>query len=150
MLSVLHAFDADQKMTPVPETHSSDGTQRRLRILVVDDDEMVRELAADMLEAMESDVVQAESGQEALEVVENAEHAFDVALLDVVMPEMNGKELADELAKRFHMNNVVFMSGFTHNVIADAGVNRKKAIYVQKPFSASDLREAVRTALAEG
>jgi FixJ family two-component response regulator len=77
------------------------------------------------------------------------QHAGDVHLLitDVVMPEMNGRELADQLCGLFPEIKTLFMSGYTADVIAHQGVLEEGVNFIQKPFSIQDLSVKVRAAL---
>ncbi|MCP4406788.1 MAG: response regulator, partial [Gammaproteobacteria bacterium] len=75
---------------------------------------------------------------------------ISLLITDVVMPEMNGRDLADQLRGICHGLKVLFMSGYTANTIAHRGVLDEGMNFIQKPFSKRDLAVKVREALDEG
>ncbi len=116
-------------------------------ILLVEDEESVRTLTADSLRELGYAVVEASSAAAALRVLDA--HP-DVALLftDIVMPDMNGRKLADEAVKRRPDLRVIYTTGFTrnavvHNGVLDAGVN-----FLPKPFTMQQLGDKVREVMA--
>ena len=115
-------------------------------ILLVEDEEMVREPARRLLAQRGYRVLVAGSADEALEVAAGAEH-LDLLLTDVVMPGLSGKELAELLAERRPGLPVLYMSGYSQDVIAHQGVLEEGVALVEKPFVAHDLLEAVRERL---
>ncbi|HET7876662.1 MAG TPA: response regulator [Methylomirabilota bacterium] len=116
-------------------------------VLIVDDEPDVRALARDILVAKEFDVLEAGDAEEALRVA--ARHAGPIPLLltDVVMPGASGPELARRLQELRKETKVVFMSGFTAEVIGDFGVLESGVPFVCKPFSPEMLARKVREAL---
>jgi len=116
-------------------------------VLVVEDDDAVRALTVRILEERGYSVLAARNGHEALRV--SAEHAGVLHLLlsDVVMPGMSGKELADRLVQSRPDMRVLFMSGYTDDVIASQGVLDDGVMLVPKPFEASELLSAVEKVL---
>jgi PAS domain S-box-containing protein len=119
-------------------------------ILVVEDDLSVLKLAHKILDELGYTVLTAPTPREALEQAE--EHAGKIHLLvtDVIMPEMNGHELAKRLKFLCPELKCVFMSGYTRNAIAHLGVLDEGVNFVQKPFSKRDLAITVRKVLDEG
>lgn len=117
------------------------------RILVVDDDEDIRNLVQARLRGAGHLVVSAPSGPEALEVVE-ARGAPDLAVLDVSMPGMTGLELLEQLRARDGLAElpVIFLSAKVQNEDVEAG-RALDATYLTKPFVASALLAAVERAL---
>ena len=118
-------------------------------ILVVDDEEMVRRLAVRLIERLGYKVLSAINGQDALAVA--ARHSADIHLLftDVVMPNMNGHELATKLIEARPELKVLFTSGYTQNIIdpdceLDEGIN-----FIRKPFMLQSLSTHIRKALGE-
>jgi FixJ family two-component response regulator len=79
------------------------------------------------------------------------EHAGEIHLLmtDVVMPEMNGRDLARNLLSLYPQQKCLFMSGYTANVIAHHGVLDEGVFFIQKPFSMKDLAAAIQQTLAQ-
>jgi len=116
-------------------------------ILVVEDEPAILELSKRMLEKQGYRVLSAETPGEAIRLAE--EHAGEIHLLmtDVVMPEMNGRDLARKLLSLFPNMKRLFMSGYTANVIAHHGVLDEGVHFIQKPFSLKGLATKVREAL---
>jgi two-component system, cell cycle sensor histidine kinase and response regulator CckA len=110
--------------------------------------ELVRRTTAAGLEGVGYTVVAASSPAEALAFCERSELAIDVVLTDVVMPGMSGKELSDRLASLRPGLKVVFMSGYTSNVIAHHGILDSAVHFISKPFCIGDLARKLREVLA--
>ncbi len=127
-----------------PDTESP-GQDRRLRILVVEDEDSVRRVAVKTLEQFGHEVLGAGGGREALSVLDAT--AVDLVLSDVMMPDMTGPELQKALREAHIRVPVVFMSGFSGEA---GGIPLEGASFLQKPFTRDDLRSAIRAALASG
>lgn len=116
-------------------------------ILLVEDNLQVRNLAQTILEEQGYSVIVANDGAEALAQMESFKDTIDLLLTDVVLPNMNGKEVY-ELAVVKHPNmKVLYMSGYTNNVIAHRGVLDEGINFIQKPFSVQGLGAKVRRVL---
>jgi PAS domain S-box-containing protein len=131
--------------TPVPVPTSRRGTET---ILVVEDDPLVRKVTLRSLTAAGYRVMIASNGQEALEIAADEKVAFDLLLTDVIMPGLNGREVADGLRLTRPGLRVLYMSGYAHDIISKAGVLDSGIEVLRKPFSATRLQERVRAALA--
>jgi two-component system cell cycle sensor histidine kinase/response regulator CckA len=116
-------------------------------ILVADDVPDVLDLARDILEAKGYTVLTASDGEEALRVAQRHPGPIHCLLTDVVMPKMNGPELAERLKLARREAKVVFMSGYTSEAIGEYGIMHAGAPFVAKPFTASLLSGKVREAL---
>jgi signal transduction histidine kinase/ActR/RegA family two-component response regulator len=116
-------------------------------VLVVEDEAMLLAMARAMLERLGYSVLAAATPSEAMRLA--AEHAgqIDLLMTDVVMPEMNGRDLAQQLLSLYPGLKQLFMSGYTANVIAHQGVMDKNVQFLQKPFTLNDLAAKVREAL---
>jgi two-component system, cell cycle sensor histidine kinase and response regulator CckA len=119
-------------------------------VLLVEDDEMVRHMINEMLEAIGYSVLAAESPVAALSILENSETHIDLVLTDVVMPVMSGKMLRDWIEIMRPGLKVLFMSGYSSNVIVHHGVLDEGVQFIQKPFSLIDLARKVREAISNG
>ncbi|MBW2457219.1 MAG: response regulator, partial [Deltaproteobacteria bacterium] len=117
------------------------------RILVAEDDDMLRSLVQSALQRAGYQVLVASRGREALGRFDEAAGEVQLLLTDVIMPEMNGKELSDELKKRAPEIKVVYMSGHAEDIIAKHGILEPDTTLLQKPFSISKLVATVREAL---
>jgi signal transduction histidine kinase/ActR/RegA family two-component response regulator len=117
------------------------------RILLVEDDDLVRKAVLDQLESLGYQVSPAASGPVGLERLRE-DPDFDLLLTDVVMPwPLNGKQLADEVARRWPGMRILFMSGYTENAMLKHGHLAPDARLLGKPFRKADLARAVRRAL---
>jgi PAS domain S-box-containing protein len=116
------------------------------RILVVDDREDVRILTCHMAAQLGYEPLAASSGAEALEVARLQQGSVPLLLTDVVMPGMNGRELADEMRRRIPGLKTVFMSGYTDSVLTESGTIESGTLYLQKPFTAAQLAAVLRRA----
>jgi signal transduction histidine kinase len=116
-------------------------------VLVVEDDAMVRELVCETLTAYGYRVTEAEHPDLALELAPSA-GTIDLLLTDVILPSMNGRQLHRRLAERLPGLKVVYMSGYTENVIADQGMLHEGVEFIQKPFSVRTLLDKIRHVLS--
>ena len=116
-------------------------------VLVVEDQAEVREYAAAALAEYGYHVILACDAGEALSLCERGSEGIDLVLTDVVMPNMSGKELADWLRRLCPEVKVLFMSGYTDDVIAQHGVLESDYQFIQKPFSPKQLAQKVRSVL---
>lgn len=116
-------------------------------ILLVEDDAMVRGVTAALLEEIGYTVLIAKTPLEALSICEKKDTAIDLLLTDVVMPEMKGPELRHRINDIRPGIKVLFMSGYTANVIVHHGVLEEGVRFIHKPFSMQDLAGKVRDAI---
>jgi PAS domain S-box-containing protein len=116
-------------------------------LLVVEDEPAILEMTKMMLERSGYTVLTAATPGQALSVAENHPGNIHLLLTDVVMPEMNGQDLAKKLTSFFPQIKVVFMSGYTADIIAQQGIVEDPDHFIQKPFSRSELTVKIRTAL---
>lgn len=100
-----------------------------------------------MLESLGYQVLSAENPDRCIELVKNCRSTINLLLTDVVMPRMNGKDLYDRLHRMRPDLRVIFMSGYTSNVIGHHGVLDQGTHFIQKPFSIHTLSEKVRHVL---
>jgi two-component system cell cycle sensor histidine kinase/response regulator CckA len=117
-------------------------------VLVAEDEPGVREVVRRLLDRNGYEVLEAASGKEALSIMATTGRRIDVLLTDVVMPGLSGKELATLVKKASSDVKVVFMSGYTNDIIAKQGVLHADEILVQKPFAEDELLTKLREALA--
>ena len=116
-------------------------------VLVVEDEPALLAMAETMLEKIGYRVLAAGTPGKAVDLA--GEHAGEIQLLmtDVVMPEMNGRDLAERLQSLYPRMQILFMSGYTADVIVHRGVLDEGVNFIQKPFSMKDLAVKVRDAL---
>jgi anti-anti-sigma factor len=118
------------------------------RVLVVDDEEIVRTLAARMLDRLGYQVAVAADGVEALEIYRPDPSAFDLVLLDMVMPRMGGKQCLAELRRINPEVRVIVSSGYSRSDAIEAGQDSGIAGFAQKPYRLQDLGAVVERALS--
>ncbi|NTW59592.1 MAG: response regulator, partial [Nitrospirae bacterium] len=119
-------------------------------VVLVEDDAMVRELTLLLLKTLGYSVLVANSPAHALSLCERKDIPIDLLMTDVVMPGMNGKELLRRANAIRPGIRVLFMSGYTANVIAHHGVLDDGIKFIQKPFSIADLAQKVQDAIRGG
>ncbi len=116
-------------------------------ILFVDDDEGVRTIAVTVLRSAGYTVVPARDGKEALAALASLSSPLDILVTDVVMPGMNGIEVANHVTRRFPSVGVLYVSGYTEDAVVHHGILREGVQLLQKPFTAADLLQRVRNVL---
>ena len=116
-------------------------------ILVVEDEASILDLARKILEKLGYTVLTANLSSQALNLAEEHHGEIQLLITDVVMPEMNGKELSFRLQKIYPRLKTLFMSGYTANVIAHRGVLDEGVQFLQKPFSIESMAAKVEKAL---
>ncbi len=117
-------------------------------VLVVEDHEAVRRLAADVLRAHGYHVLVANQGTDAIALVESRSGGVDLLLTDVIMPRMSGRDVARALQQRVPDLAVLFMSGYTQTAIVQDGALESGLHFLAKPFTPAELLARVREVLA--
>jgi len=112
-------------------------------VLLVEDDQEILDLARTMLETHRYEVLAVSSPSEAIRLAQLKENAIHLMVTDVVMPEMNGRDLAGIIQALQPDMKVLFMSGYTANVIAHHGVLDEGVCFIQKPFSVAEFSTKV-------
>jgi signal transduction histidine kinase/ActR/RegA family two-component response regulator len=118
-------------------------------ILVVEDEEPLRKLLSTALKKYQYRVIEADNSLNALHICENDDRRIDVLLTDVVMPSIHGRELADRIRKMRPDIAVLYISGYSDEIIARHDVMESKVPLLQKPFSPEQLARRIREVLAE-
>jgi CheY-like chemotaxis protein len=135
---------AGATVAPVARRATPGGNER---ILVVEDEAAVREIVGEQLRGLGYDVQLAGDAEQALALLQV--HRFDLVLTDVVMPgRLNGKGLADEVARLWPGTRVVFMSGYSENALLNDGRLDSGVLLLAKPHQKADLARIVRSALS--
>jgi len=135
--------EASLKKEPVPK----ELLQGSETVLMVEDDEGVRNLSKKILKQSGYNVLEAQDGEEALMVSKAHAGPIHLLLTDVVMPKMSGKELADRLQPLRPETKILFMSGYTDNTIIRHGTLRPDVNFMQKPFTPELLSQRIRRVL---
>lgn len=111
-------------------------------LLVVEDDDIVRMLVVDVLEDLDYRVVEARDANEALKWLKDADQKLDLMMTDVGLPDLNGKELADQARKVRPLLPILFASGYADTFDVPEGMHS-----IGKPFSIDQLRDKVKSIL---
>jgi len=115
-------------------------------ILVVEDETALRTLTCNLLRSMGYTVLEALNGARALEIATTTP-VLDLLLTDIVMPNLNGRALAEQLTKKYQELRVIYMSGYTGQGIGNKGDLSSTELFLQKPFTREGLAHKVRMAL---
>jgi two-component system cell cycle sensor histidine kinase/response regulator CckA len=124
------------------------GDESRRLVLVVDDEQGLRELVCRTLRAEGYDTLEAGHGAEALQIIETAPAPVDLVVTDVVMPGMDGRELGRRLSQRWPDLPILYISAYDVNDIFRRGSPRSSAPFLQKPFPMEGLVTTVRGLIA--
>jgi CheY-like chemotaxis protein len=116
-------------------------------VLIVEDEPTIIETVKKMLERLGYQVLSADTPSGAIRLAKDSNGLIDLLITDVVMPEMNGRELANELQAAHPEIKTLFMSGYTSNVIAHQGVLEAGVNFIQKPLSLRELALKIRAIL---
>ena len=130
-----------------PSRGSAELRAGRETILLVEDEDGVRELAREVLLAHGYTVIEARDGESALRIVEDRRERLHLLLTDVVMPKMGGPELVRRVIGRHPDVKVLYMSGYPDDALGEQGVLEPGAVLLQKPFTPQGMADKVRQVL---
>ena len=156
-LTYLPAVAAEPESDNATEVHADDdgdaadgatASSAKATLLLVEDNEQVRGVAATILERQGYRILQAGSGEDALALLDDTDLPVDLLVTDMVMPGMTGKDLYDRVVEHWPDMPVLFMSGFTDLDLPLKGKGRQRERFLRKPFMASELVSLVRSLLA--
>jgi two-component system, cell cycle sensor histidine kinase and response regulator CckA len=116
-------------------------------VLLVEDEDMVRNVTTLLLESLGYRVLKAANGQQAMRLFETSSEKIDLLMTDVVMPDMTGQGVAEALLARDPSLTVIFQSGYTDDVMVRQGIWDAKVALLKKPFSREVLSQKVREVL---
>jgi two-component system cell cycle sensor histidine kinase/response regulator CckA len=131
---------------PPLELRTISGTET---VLVAEDDAQVRELVVQTLRGQGYRVLEAASGEDAMTIAAHRGDEIDLLLSDVIMTDCSGPRIAEQLVIAWPRMRVLFMSGYTANVMAERGLLTASAKILRKPFMPADLLREVRQVLGE-
>jgi len=131
-----------------PERELAGNGMQPLTVLLVEDDDLVRQLTENMLGALGHRVLVAATPNEALKICRAQGKEIDLLLSDVILPGMTGKQLFTRIREIVLDMRVLYMSGYTANVITHQGIIDQEIVFLQKPFTLHDLEKKIREAIA--
>jgi DNA-binding response OmpR family regulator len=140
----VETVDAADPVEAIAEEPALHGTET---ILLVEDQDEVRRIAADILRRQGYTVIPAADGRAAVDAAFHYRGPIDLLITDVVMPEMSGRDVARALSGRIRGLQVLYTSGYTDNAIVHHGVLDRGVEFIQKPFSPHRLLRKVRQVL---
>jgi len=143
----LERAPVDFTRTPIPPVEKSDNFET---VLVVEDEEIVRDLVYDVLEEQGYNVLCAADGVEALKLAADFDGAIHLLVTDVIMPHMNGHELAAKLSSVRPDMKILYVSGYSDNDIGDHGFLDPHFELLQKPFTPQTLARKIHDVIHEG
>ncbi len=129
---------------PVPADETTGGSET---VLVVEDDQDVREMITKILRSQGYATIEATNGVEAVNIYKENRGAIDVIILDVVLPAKNGKEVFNEIVAIDSRVRAIFVSGYTGDIVLDKGIQSDNVDFLQKPLSVSALLAKLREVL---
>jgi PAS domain S-box-containing protein len=130
-----------------PQSRASAQEPANRTVLLVEDDEHVRNFTSAVLKQFGYAVLQASNGPEALKVSAEYAHPIDLLLTDVIMPKMGGRELAAKITRQRPETRVLFVSGYTEDSLSPEGSLDPGLEFLPKPYTPRDLAERVRTVI---
>jgi two-component system, cell cycle sensor histidine kinase and response regulator CckA len=137
--------DAAEELSPAKTSdNETDGSET---ILLVEDEESVRELVRITLVARGYKVLEAEDGEAGLRVAESFKERIDILITDVMMPGIGGRDLAKRLLALRPGISVLYLSGYTEDTVTNQGASGPATAFLQKPFSLQNLARKVREIL---
>lgn len=122
-------------------------TGRNELILIADDSNEVRQFITMFLQMKGYRTIEAKDGEEAIATYNRNKDSIDLIILDVVMPKKNGKEVADTIRQINHEAKIIFISGYTSDIISNKGVNDEGLNFISKPITPNDLYNKVNSVL---
>ena len=118
-------------------------------VLVVEDEASVLDMTCKILRKYGYTVMSASSAHECFQLIEHYQGTIELLLTDVIMPGMNGRQLYEELSASLTQLKVIFLSGYTFDVIAEHGILLQGTHLISKPFTVRELMEKVRAVLEQ-
>lgn len=144
----LPVSDKAQELEEAVQKKTADGTGSEV-ILLVEDNKYVRQLAYTILTRWGYTVLVAETGPEALEMLETYKGPLHLLLSDVIMPEMNGKELYHKISGKYPGIKTLFMSGYSSDILSSEEGIEAGAGFIQKPFTIPDFADKIKKVLGK-
>lgn len=111
---------------------------------------LLAKVTRDFLESEGYTVLMASNPRQAMDIAENHKGTIDLLLTDVVLPEMNGPQLAEHLLGKRPQLKILYMSGYTNGILSEHAFRASEAAFIEKPFSQQAISRKVRQCLKSG
>lgn len=149
VFTIYWPLSTEDKSTTTTDDTSAISMKKKSTVLVVEDDENVRELACSFLTSLGYNILQAEDGLKALEVLNknNTIHKIDLLLTDIVMPGMRGDELAERVKKLRPNIKIILTSGYTDSDIIQSGLMNDQFAFLPKPYTIKQMAKKIENIL---
>ena len=132
----------------IKNTPGVSASDKQFTILLVEDEDFVRNVTREVLELSGYRVLEAIDAEGGIELYNEFGDEIDLLLTDLIMPGLNGRELASKLSAVSPTIKVIFMSGYTDNPVIRKDLSHLESNYLQKPFTLDGLIDKVREVLA--
>ncbi len=131
----------EQAATPAPPKGHGE------TILLVEDNQAILRTTKQILETLDYNVIATDAGKKAIELARTHAHKIKLLITDVIMPEMNGRNLATQINNSHTDMKILYISGYTNNVIGHHGILEDGVQFLQKPFSKEELARKIKAVL---
>jgi len=121
--------------------------QIEARILVIDDEEIIRNVARDILHELGYDTILASSGKEGVKIYADKKDFIDLVILDMIMPEMEGKETFKKLKEINPDVKILISSGYNQDSLPEQVMDSGEAGFIQKPYNINEIAEIIKEVL---
>jgi CheY-like chemotaxis protein len=139
---------AEAAEKPTAEVTRPPYAQGMETVLLVEDEDLVRRVVASILRKKGYTVLEARNGQEALSLCAHTQGQIDLLITDVIMPEMNGRQLANRITQKHPEMAVLYMSGYSEDIVAHRGILEAGIDFIDKAHVSSHLARKVRQVLS--
>ena len=137
--------NGEKKPCPAP----APGKPEMPTILVVDDDDLILELVCDILKRQGYIVLAASRPSRAIEIAVEYEGIIDLLITDIIMPEMNGQEVASKISQIRPATKILLMSGYTGDITLKQDLFNLNMQFIEKPFSGKNMKKKVQEILSK-
>ena len=121
--------------------------QGKETILLIDDEDIVRRLAARMLSTLGYTILEAATGEKAVELCQQHKETIHLVLTDVVMPQISGPKLVEQLRKIRNDSKIIYTTGYTEDMVTQHGSSESETHVLLKPYTRESLSQKVRHVL---
>lgn len=128
---------------PMPTIQTTPKNDAKLKILLVEDEQMLREMAELMLQSLGHDVTVAQNGEDGFKEYQSTNQRFDIVITDIQMPKMGGAQLCALIYKQNPNQKVIVVSGVINDMQLDSVTSNKNTFFIKKPYRKRELRDAI-------